>query len=163
MQLPNTNTTPFRHCLLRARYARSLLSPNSRAISPFSAISLSTLSAVFIASTPAGTPQYVVAWMIASRISSSDKPLFLAPRMCTANSGARLRAISMPMLMRDLCCLVSPGRVLYGQKSSLVAWKVKTVGFIVCCWDLEGHRYSLTMRSPNTTLSQALGRHERTV
>lgn len=61
-------------------YARSLFSPNSLCASPFSAISLSTFSAVFIASTPAGTPQYVVAWMMASRISSSDRPLFRAPR-----------------------------------------------------------------------------------
>lgn len=38
-------------------YARSLLFPSSRGISPFSAMSLRTFSAVFIASTPAGTPQ----------------------------------------------------------------------------------------------------------
>jgi hypothetical protein len=40
-----------------ASYALSLLLPNSRGISPLSAISLRTFSAVFIASTPAGTPQ----------------------------------------------------------------------------------------------------------
>jgi hypothetical protein len=37
--------------------ALSLLLPISRGISPFSAISFKTFSAVFIASTPAGTPQ----------------------------------------------------------------------------------------------------------
>lgn len=47
--------------LLIAIYAFSLLLPSSRGASPFSAISLSTFSAVFMASTPAGTPQYVVA------------------------------------------------------------------------------------------------------
>jgi hypothetical protein len=38
-------------------HALSLLLPISRGISPFSAISFKTFSAVFIASTPAGTPQ----------------------------------------------------------------------------------------------------------
>lgn len=38
-------------------HALSLWLPNSRCASPFSAISLRTFSAVFMASTPAGTPQ----------------------------------------------------------------------------------------------------------
>lgn len=118
-------------------YALSLLLPNSRGISPLSAISLRTFSAVFIASTPAGTPQYVVACMMASRISSSDKPLFLAPRICTASSGARLSAISIPVyisllgttsipsipiLIRLLCCFVRPGLVHAYPTVHLSVW-----------------------------------------
>lgn len=69
--------------------------------SPLSFISCITAPAILNASTPAGTPQYIMACRIASEISSSVRPLLMAPRTCALSSGPRFKAMRMPMLIKE--------------------------------------------------------------
>lgn len=50
-------------------------------------------------------------------------PLFLAPLICTASSGALFSAINMPIFSRLRCCFSRPGRVqAYPQHHSVTSF-----------------------------------------
>jgi len=57
---------------------------------------------------------------MASEISSSVKPLLMAPLMCAANSGPLFKAIKMPMLRSERCFLSNPGLPQDAQHTSVM-------------------------------------------
>ena len=88
--------------------------------SPLSFISHITFPAILNASTPDGTPTYIIVCLIASEISSSVSPLLMAPLMCADSSGPRFSAMRMPMLSNDRCFLSRPGRPQLAQQTSVM-------------------------------------------